>query len=350
MTNNYFKLLAVITSTSVICMLGCSKSDSKKSVGESRGAGTSVDAVIVKTSPIQRKLQVPGSILPNEQVELKSEAAGKLVELNIVEGATVKKGDLLARINDSELKALLQKKQLDEKLAADDVARKKRLIEIDAISIQDFEAAQNKLDGIRAEIAQTEAQIAKAEVRAPFDGRIGLRNVSLGSYISISTTLATLVQDNPLKIEFSVPERYTTLIKNGTPVIFSVGDQHTQYQAAVYAVESAIDPNTRSLKVRAIYANRSRSIIPGTFAKVNIIFQNSPDAIQIPPQAIVPEMETQTVLIAQKGRAVKRVVNIGERTSQLAEIIEGVNIGDTIITTGLTSIRDGSRVVVNVLE
>jgi membrane fusion protein, multidrug efflux system len=340
-----FAILAVIS-------VSCSKSDKKDGKAQSGkgGAGMFVDAIIIKEAPIQRIIQVPASILPNEQVELKAESSGKLIEMNITEGTFVKKGDLLARINDSDLKALLLKKQYDEKLAADDAVRKKRLIEINAISIQDYEAAQNKLDGLRAEIEQTKAQIAKAEVRAPFDGRIGLRYVSLGAYISTNTTLATLVQDNPLKIEFSVPERYSSYIENGIEVIFTVGDSPTQHKAFIYASESAIDPNTRSLKVRAKYPNVNGKIIPGSFAKVNIVFQNLPTAIMIPPQSIVPEMETQTVFIVKGGKAEKKVITIGERTGVSAEVLNGISTGDTLITTGLNSLRPGSPLTVNVVE
>ncbi|MGD9978665.1 MAG: efflux RND transporter periplasmic adaptor subunit [Bacteroidales bacterium] len=343
-------LLVCLLSSSIVFLLSCNSNSNGKNQGGKGKPGIYVDAIIVKPSPIQRSLQVPGSILPSEQVELKAESSGKLIELNLTEGSSVKKGDLLARINDSDLRALLQKKQLDEKLAADDEARKKRLIEINAISIQDYEAAQNNLDGIRAEIAQAQAQIAKAEVRAPFDGKIGLRNVSLGAYISTSTILATLVQDDPLKIEFSVPERYSSYIKNGVEVVFTIGDSPKTYAAFIYASESAIDPTTRSLKVRARYPNPDRKIIPGSFSKITIVFKNLPNAILIPPQAIVPEMETETVYIAQNGNALKRAVTVGERTGTTVEILDGVSAGDTLITTGLTSIRNGMPLNISIAD
>jgi len=339
---------AVIAAISVSCSKG-EKKDGKPQGGRG-GAGMFVDAIIIKEEPIQRTLQVPASILPNEQVELKAESSGKLIEMNLTEGSYVKKGELLARINDSELRALLQKKQYDEKLAADDEMRKKRLIEINAISIQDYEAAQNKLDGIRAEIQQTKAQIAKAEVRAPFDGRIGLRYVSMGAYISTNTTLATLVQDNPLKIEFSVPERYSAYIKNGLEVAFTAGDSPTKYQAFIYASESAIDPNTRSLKVRAKYPNVNGKILPGSFAKVNILFQNLPTAIMIPPQSIVPDMETQTAFVVKGGKAEKKIITVGERTGVAAEVLDGLTVGDTLVVTGLNSLRAGTPLTVKVVE
>ncbi|MGE0078026.1 MAG: efflux RND transporter periplasmic adaptor subunit [Bacteroidales bacterium] len=330
----------------------CSNSSNSKDQGKNTrgGAGIFVEAVIIKESPIQRIVQVPASILPNEQVELKAESSGKLIEMNLTEGSFVNKGDLLARINDSELRALLQKKQYDEKLAADDEMRKKRLIEINAISIQDYEAAQNKLDGIKAEIEQTKAQIAKAEIRAPFDGRIGLRYVSMGAYISTNTTLATLVQDNPLKIEFSVPERYSSYIKNGIKVLFTAGDSPTQYEAFIYASESAIDPNTRSLKVRAKYPNTNGKILPGSFAKVNIVFQNLPSAIMIPPQSIVPSMDKQTAFIVKNGKAMQKEISIGERTGTSTEVITGLSVGDTLVVTGLTSLKTGATLQVNIVD
>jgi membrane fusion protein (multidrug efflux system) len=172
----------------------------------------------------------------------------------------------------------------------------------------------------------------------------------MGAYISTNTTLATLVQDNPLKIEFSVPERYTAYIKNGLEVFFTAGDSPIKYQAFIYASESAIDPNTRSLKVRAKYPNVNGKILPGSFAKVNILFQNLPNAIMIPPQAVVPEMEIQTVFIVKDGKADKKVITIGERTGVSVEVLTGISVGDTLVTTGLNSLKAGTPLTANVLE
>ena len=344
----YHQLLLVLLT---VASISCSKSDNgkKPSDGRSRQAIV-VDGIIVGYSEYERTITVPGTILPNEWVELRSEMAGKIVELNIAEGAMVRKGQLLARINDADIKALLQRRVIEEKLAADDEQRKKRMLEINAISVQEYETSLNKLEAIRADIAQSKAMLEKAEVRAPLEGRIGLRYVSPGAFVSVNTTIATLVQDNPLKLEFAIPERYASLVSNNMEVKFTAGDAQTQYPAKVYATDAQIDPETRSLKVRAIAENKSNQIIPGSYVRATLVFEKSPRSILIPPRAIVPDMDIQNVFIYSQGKAKRIQVRLGERTGTTVEVIDGLNAGDSLIISGLTSVRDGMPVSINIKQ
>lgn len=309
-----------------------------------------VDGIIVGYAEYERTITVPGTILPNEWVELRSEMAGKIVELNISEGTQVKKGQLLARINDADIRALLQRRVIEEKLAADDEQRKKRMLEINAISVQEYETSLNKLEAIRADIAQSKAMLEKAEVRAPFDGRIGLRYVSPGAFVSVNTTIATLVQDNPLKLEFAIPERYASLVTPNLDVKFTAGDGQTLYPARVYATDAQIDPETRSLKVRAIAQNPDKSLIPGSYVRATLVFEKSPRSILIPPRAIVPDMDIQNVFVFSEGKAKRVQVRLGERTGTTVEVIDGLNVGDSLIVSGLTSIRNSMPVRINIRQ
>jgi len=338
-------LLVAIVMVSVSC--GKTEKDAKPTNGRVRQS-IMVDGIIVGYSEYERTITVPGTILPNEWVELRSEMAGKIVELNISEGTLVRKGQLLARINDADIRALLQRRIIEEKLAADDEQRKKRMLEINAISVQEYETSLNKLEAIKADIAQSKAILEKAEVRAPFDGRIGLRYVSPGTFVSVNTTIATLVQDNPLKLEFAVPERYAGLITNNMEVKFIAGDGQTQYPARVYATDAQIDTETRSLKVRAIAENQGKSLIPGSYVKATLVFEKSPQSILIPPRAIVPDMDIQNVFVYSQGKAKRVQVRLGERTGTTVEVIDGLNAGDSLIISGLTSIRNGMPVSFNI--
>lgn len=326
-------------------LVSCGESD-KKGGGPGKGGRgpTMVDVILVQSKSIERSVTVAASILPNETVELQTETSGKIVSLHLTEGAVVQQGALLAQINDSEIRAKLQKLKLDEKLAADDEGRKKKLLDMNALSQQDYDAALNHLEGIRADIALAKAQQEKTQVRAPFSGRIGLRKVSPGAYVSSNTTIATLVQDNPLKVEFSVPERIAPYIKSGLQIDLAIGEGKATQKAVVYATESSIDQSTRSLTVRARCSNSSGRILPGSFAKVMLNFQNLPNMMAIPPQALYPTLTTQNVFILKGGVANLTPVILGERTATEVEISSGISVGDSLIISGLNTIKDSMAV------
>ena len=330
-----------------VILVSCGKSK-KQDGGPGKGSKgpTMVDVILVKSKSVERTLVVAATILPNETVDLQTETSGKLIALNLTEGAQVAQGTLLAQINDSEIKAKLQKLKLDEKLAIDDEQRKQKMLGIKAISQQEYDVALNQLEGIRADIAMTKAQEEKTQVRAPFSGRVGLRKVSPGAYVSTNTTIATLVQDNPLKVEFSVPERIAPFIKPGLQVELSVGEGKAMQKAVVYATESSINQSTRSLTVRAKCSNSAGRILPGSFAKVSLNFQNLPNMMAIPPQALYPTLNTQNVFILKGGVAKLTPVILGERTATEVEISSGISVGDSLIISGLNTIKDSMRVKV----
>lgn len=338
-------LLAVLIAT-------YSCSDSKKnedSQGRSR-MGLPVDALIIKLEPLTQNLSLSGTLLAGEEVELRAEITGKLVELYLEEGRTVAKGQLLARVNDSEVRARLEKLKSDLKLAEDDVVRKQRLKEINALSQQDLDVAVNKVEGIKADIMLAQAQIEKAEIRAPFSGRIGLRNVSPGSFIGTNTVLATLIQDNPLRLEFSVPERYAIGIVKGKEVSFTLGYYPTVYNATVYATESVIDAQTRALRVRAVCPNPKGELLPGSFARVSFKINGNLETILIPPHALVPVLGGQNVIVVKNSKATYMPVEIGARTATAVEIVSGVHPGDTLMVSGLLQVREGMTVSPTIVD
>lgn len=339
------QLIVVVSILVTVGLSACGKSENKAGGPGKGGRGpTLVDVFMVESKSMERSLMVGATILPNETVDLQTETSGKIVSLNLTEGAYVEQGTLLAQINDSEIRARIQKLKLDEKLAADDEGRRKKLLDINALSQQDYDVALNKLDGIRADIALAKAQQEKTQVRAPFSGRIGLRKVSPGAFVSTNTTIATLVQDNPLKVEFSVPERIAPYVKNGLQVDLLVGEGKATQKAVVYATESSIDQSTRSLTVRARCSNSSGRILPGSFAKVSLNFQNLPNMMAIPPQALYPSLNTQNVFILKNGLARLTPVILGERTATEVEISSGISVGDSLIISGINTLKDSMSV------
>lgn len=303
-----------------------------------------VEAVVIKPQRLDTKLVITGSVFPNESLELKSEAAGKISGIYFKEGKQVKKGELLVDINDDELLAQLEKQKYNKKLNEDNEFRQRKLLEKDAISQEEYDNALNRLNTTNADIKLLEAQIAKTKVFAPFDGTIGLRFVSEGAFINSNTSIATLYDLTPAKVDFSVPGRYSTQVVPGKKILFTMENDSRKLEGVVYAIEPQIDPNTRTLKVRALADNSSRLLLPGQFVRVELILETVKNALLAPSEAIIPELQGHKVYLASHGKAKEVQVEIGLRDERNVEIVSGLNENDTVITTGILQLRAGMEV------
>ncbi len=345
-------LAVVLAATPFILMLN--SCGSKKQEADNKSAqsvpAANVQVVIIKPEPLNRKINITGSIIANEEVELRSEATGKVTGIFFSEGSRVTKGQLLVKINDNDLQAQLKKLVLQDTLISQDEFRKRALLDMNAISKEEYDNTLTQLQSIRAEKSYILAQIEKTEVRAPFDGLIGLRNISEGGFVNPSFLIASMQQVNPVKIEFSVPERYREFLKNGTEIQFTVTGSDEDFKGTVYAVESKIDPVTRTVKVRAKSGNEKNVLVPGAFAKVELILEKVENAVVIPAQAVIPEMTGQKVFLIKDGKAKSVPVELGIRTEANTEILSGINAGDTLAITGLLQLRDDAAVSVSVVQ
>ena len=326
-----------------VSLSGCGK-DKRAGATSSRGAAIQVDALVIHPQLLESKIISTGTLLANEEVELRSEISGRITGIYFDEGSRVSKGELLIKINDRELRAQLERKELEEKLATEETARKRGLYEIKGISQEEFDKTINNLKMIQAEKEIIQSQIAEAEITAPFDGVIGLRYVSLGGYVTSNTLMARMQDIDPIKVEFSVPEKYARQISQGTPIEITVGDSQTKYSGTVYAVESKIDLSTRTIKARARIANRNGELIPGSFANIKISLARIIDAIVVPTEAIIPEMNGEKVFIAENGKARSVPVKTGIRTDSSIQITQGLNPNDTLVITGLLQISNGKAI------
>lgn len=324
-------------------IIGCGKNP-KPQAGRGSNAPMMVEAIIIQAQPIENKIFTTGTLLANEEVELRPETSGRVTGVFFNEGKKVKKGELLLKINDRELQAQLKRKQLEEAFAADDEHRKQILLEKEGISREEYDQALKALNMIKAEREVIESQIAETEIIAPFDGIIGLRYVSEGSYISPSTLVATMQDIDPIKVEFSVPEKYARQMTQNIKTAIQVGDSPAQYAGAIYAVESKVDPATRTLKARATVPNPQAALMAGLFAKVEIVLEQIPDALMIPAEALIPELTGEKVFICTDGKARSVPVTTGLRTEKSIQITQGLSPDDTLITTGLLQLTDGKPV------
>ena len=308
-----------------------------------RNQTLNINAEVLKYQSLTDKIMSTGSTLPDEEVDLAFESSGKVVAIYFTEGSHVKAGDLLAKINDKPLQAQVP-------LAKDRVYRQRTLLEKDAVSQEAYEQVATEYEKLMADIELVKANIAQTELRAPFDGIIGLRSVSEGAYVtSSSSVIAKLTKISPLKIEFSIPESYAAEVQDGTPILFRMekNGMMQNYKATVYAVESKVDMATRTLKVRATYPNPGENILPGRYTSVEISKREIKDALAIPSEAVIPEMGKDIVYLYKNGVAEPQEITIGIRTESRVQVLQGLNVGDTLITSGVMQLRTGMKVSID---
>ncbi len=304
---------------------------------------------VVMPSQMNEIIYSTGSLLPDEEVDLSFETSGKIVGIYFNEGSRVRKGTLLAKINDKPLQAQLLKLQAQLKLTGEKEFRQSQLLDRDAISRESYDQVATELQSLKADIMLLEARIAETELRAPFDGIVGLRMISEGAFATTQTNIVRLVKISPLKIEFSIPERYAGEVAPGFPITFTIDGVSQIFDAKVYAVEPKVNIDTRTITVRALYPNRNEELKPGRFASVTAQLSQIENTISVPTEAIIPEMEGEKVFIYTHGTAEERKVTIGLRTESNIQIKEGLDFGDTLLTTAILQLRQNIPVHLDTL-
>jgi membrane fusion protein (multidrug efflux system) len=305
---------------------------------------------VVRPTVLNSSIEVAGTLLPFEETEIHPEVAGKVVMLSIREGAIVRKGTLLAKLFDGDLQAQLHKLSVQLQIANKTQERQEELLKIGGISQQDYDLSLLNVSTIKADMQILQADINKTRIRAPFDGKLGFKNISTGAYITPTTVITTIRQVNKLKLEFSVPEKYSTKVAVGNSVSFSTESSNKRYSAKIVATESGITQETRSLMVHAIVENVDKGVTAGGFAKVNFDMGDDNEAIMVPTQSIIPEARDKKVIKYHDGTASFITVVTGTRDSSKVEILKGLAIGDTIVTTGLLQIKPGSKIKISSLK
>ena len=309
-----------------------------------------VNARIIRPQLLTDEYVTTGLILPDEEVALSFETSGKIVEISFTEGTAVHRGQLLAKVNDKPLQAQLKRLEAQLDLARNRVYRQEQLLMKDAASQEAYEEAKTNLATLEAEIEGVKVNIGLTELRAPFDGVIGLRQVSVGAYANPSTVVAQLTKISPLKVEFSVPERYATQIRRGVNMDFTVEGHQHPFHAQVYAVESSVNRDQHVFTARGLYANSDHRLLPGQYASILLKKEEIPDAMVIPSEAIVPEMGIDKVFCYRSGKAMPVEITAGIRTAGEVQVLSGLQIGDTIITSGTLQLRMGLSVTLDEIE
>jgi len=302
-----------------------------------------VDIIQLKAGEVVRSIAIPGSVIPNEQVDIYSEVSGRIQHISFKEGQTVAKGTVLVQVDSDILKAQKAQLMVEQDLAEKDEARKRNLYQAKGISLQEYEVSQSALADAKAKLDLLNVQISKATIRAPFSGKIGLRHVSEGAFISSSTLITSIVQENPVKIEFSVPEKYARNVRIGQLIEFKTDGDSKLYSGKVYAFEPRIDEGTRMMTVRASLPNPG-GLIAGSFVSINYDMGKEENAFMVPSESIVPILKGQKIFLVRNGLVEEVPVEIGIRTPDKVQVIGNLKEGDQVLISGLLAVRPGMPV------
>ena len=331
----YLFIIILVSGALKSCHSGA---DNKKTVNR-QVVSLKVEGVIVNPSVLDQTITISGTLKPFEETVLMPEVPGRVVDINLTEGGFTKKGTLLVKLFDGDLQAQLKKSQAQLQLEQQTENRQSELMKVNGISQLDLDQTILQINSIRADIEVLKVQINKTEVRAPFDGTIGLRNISIGAQVTTATALATIRDLRHLKLDFSVPGKYSNTIKPGFKVQFSVRGDDKKYDATVMATEQGIESDTRNLTLRAIVQSDVSSLTPGEFADVDLRLSENKNALMVPTEAVIPQARTKQLIVAKKGRASFVTITTGIRNASSVQILSGINPGDTVVTTGILFLK-----------
>lgn len=304
-----------------------------------------VEVIEIRPQRLEDNLTVTGNVIPNESVSLRPEISGLVTEITFNEGEYVKEGTPLVYLNDDEL--IAQKARLDftTKLYEGQENRQKQLLEREAISQEEYDVVLNQFNTNLADISLIEARLRQTVIRAPFDGVLGLRQISEGSVIGPADVIVDVVNIDPIKIDFSIPERYANVIKNGSRITFTNPAVEGESAGEVYAIAPSIDAATRTLQLRAISPNKERKFLPGMFVGVVVNLDVNEEALMVPAESLIPELDGYKVFVANADHVIEEVkVSIGIRTESEVQITDGLKEGDLVLTTGVIQAKPGMAV------
>lgn len=351
MARHFTKIFTTFLSLSALVALNSCKGnkDEAKSKG-GRPNNLSAEGYVATAGTFTNDYSVGGSLLPNEEIEIHPEITGRVTAIPFKEGSRVRKGQTLVELYSADIAAQVRKLKAQKELQVKIQERQKQLLDIGGISRQDYETTQTQIAAIEADIAYAEAQMRATKVVAPFDGTIGIRSISVGAVVSPATTITTLQQTHPLKMDFTVPDVYYKNLSSGKEVFFTITGSNDTMSGKISAIDPGATSATRTVKVRAIVPNPDDKLVAGSFAQVYIPMHSNDNAILIPSQSVIPTTRDKKVGVVKGGKADLVTVKLGTRTGDKVEVLQGINPGDTIITTGLMQIKPGMEVKITKLK
>lgn len=330
-------------------MLACKHKKETPKQQTSSQQSVVVDVLIASQQDVISSITANGTVVASEYVELRPEIGGRITYLNIPEGGYIQKGTVIAKVNDADYVANMNKSKAQLELAVKTEERLRKLLSIGGLNQADYDAAVNQISSLKADIAFTQAQIEKTVLRAPFSGTVGLRQVSIGAYVNTNTVLATLQQLDKIRIDFTIPEEYSSLIVKGHTVdVQTDANNKAMTKATIIATEPQVIQNTRNLKVRSVL--QAGRLNPGAYVKVLLSSSRQKKAIFVPTNAIIPDDKNKQLVLVKNGKAAFVNVETGDRQANNAEITSGIKPGDSIVVTGVLFARPKSPLKVRSIK
>jgi membrane fusion protein (multidrug efflux system) len=317
--------------------------------GAGRAPSAPLPVSVLEVQPETLALSVPatGRLLAREAVDLVSELSRNLLRVRVEEGARVKRGDVLFELDARDLRAQLERLRVQTELAQVNSSRQATLASEGLASQQDAQTARAEFDALEAERKVLEVTLNKTLIRAPFDGVIGLRRVSEGAWVSPNTVLVSLHDTSRLKLDFTLPERYASLIGAGKRLKFRAEGHPGPLEAVVTAFEPAVDQSSRRVLVRAVVDNQENSLLPGTFATIELPLE-AKSVLLVPNLAVIPGAEGRSLFVEKQGVARSVLVELGPRDGERVQVLRGLDAGDRVIVSNLLRVRDGMPVAARV--
>jgi len=314
--------------------------------GAPAGFGPSpVEVVDLKTSVVQEDLQAVGALRSNESVMMRPEVPGRIASIGFRDGQPVKRGQVLVQLDAALNEAEVAQARAELDLAQSNLKRTADLASKNFVSGSAQETAASNVEVLAARLKLAEARLAKMRIQAPFDGVVGIRNISVGDYVKDGADLINIEDIGVLKVDFRLPERYLQQMRADQAVEVTADAQPgNRYRGAIEAINPRIDANGRSLEVRARLSNSDGRLRPGMFARVRVIVGERTNALLVPEEAIVPLGDDFFVYTVVDGKANRIRVKLGVRRDAQVELLDGVKPGDKVVTAGMRVQRDGQPV------
>ncbi len=310
-----------------------------------------VEAEVVKTGTMTKRIVAVGTIRANASVTIRSEMNGRIKELLFTEGASVKKDQPIIQFEDADAKAELKQAEAEMVLRKADFDRIAKLHEQKIGSTKDYDKSRAELSIAEARLDAARSRVDKTLIKAPFEGTIGLIDVSVGAYVQAAQDLVSVVDATPIKVDFKVPEKHVHDIGVGQTIEVRIDAFKDRiFKGTVEAVDAKVETESHSIAIRGSIPNEDNLLRPGLFAHIGLIIGEQGDTIQVDEAAVDREGEIEFVWVVEKGKASRRRILTVVRENGKIEIIAGIRPGQVVVTAGQLKLSDGVRVKVSNFE